>query len=107
MGSEASSFDEVKARLDEIVEQISEDGISLDESLALYEEAVRLGLEACDLSETDVLPPDEAEGAPEGAAEASSADALPTDVPSADGPLTDAPSTDVLSNDGRTDEPQA
>lgn len=49
------SFDEVKARLDEIVDQVSAEGISLDEALSLYEEAVALGLAACDLSEEDVL----------------------------------------------------
>lgn len=54
MNSERS-FEDVKSRLDEIVEEISQEGISLDDALSLYEEAVKLGLEACDLSESDIL----------------------------------------------------
>lgn len=49
--SSASSFDDVRNRLDEIVEAVNAPGISLDEALSLYEEAVKLGLSACDLSE--------------------------------------------------------
>lgn len=48
--SNAASYDQVRDRLDEIVEAVSAPGISLDEALALYEEAVKLGLSACDLS---------------------------------------------------------
>lgn len=49
--SNAASYDQVRDRLYEIVEAVSAPGISLDEALALYEEAVKLGLSACDLSE--------------------------------------------------------
>ena len=49
--SNAASYDQVRDRLDEIVEAVSAPGISLDEALALYEEAVKLGLSACDRSE--------------------------------------------------------
>ena len=49
--SNAASYDQVRDRLDEIVEAVNAPGISLDEALALYEEAVKLGLSACDLSE--------------------------------------------------------
>lgn len=49
-----TSFDAVRNRLDEIVDAVNAEGISLDEALALYEEAVKLGLSACDLSELDV-----------------------------------------------------
>lgn len=49
--SNAASYDQVRDRLDEIVEAVSAPGISLNEALALYEEAVKLGLSACDLSE--------------------------------------------------------
>ncbi|MBQ9955885.1 MAG: exodeoxyribonuclease VII small subunit [Eggerthellaceae bacterium] len=51
---EYASFDAVRARLDEIVEAVASDDISLDDALVLYEEAVKLGLSACDLSEADV-----------------------------------------------------
>ena len=50
---EERSFDDVKARLNEIAEQVNAEGISLDEALSLYEEA--LGLSACNLSEEDLL----------------------------------------------------
>ena len=63
--SNAASYDQVRDRLDEIVEAVSAPGISLDEALALYEEAVKLGLSACDLSE---------EGAEEGEAAAARQD---------------------------------
>lgn len=56
---ESADFSSVKTRLDEIVDEIAQDGISLDDALALYEEAVKLGLAACDLSEADILPPEE------------------------------------------------
>ena len=51
---EYASFEDVRARLDEIVEAVNAEGVSLDDALALYEEAVKLGLSACDLSEQDI-----------------------------------------------------
>ena len=56
---ESADFSSVKTRLDEIADEIAQEGISLDDALALYEEAVKLGLAACDLSEADILPPEE------------------------------------------------
>ncbi len=51
---EFRTFDELRARLDEIVDEVNAEGVSLDDALALYEEAVKLGLSACDLSERDI-----------------------------------------------------
>lgn len=48
------TFDAVKARLDAIVEAVSDDALPLDDALALYEEAVALGLRASDLLESDI-----------------------------------------------------
>lgn len=48
------TFEDMQARLEEIADEVSAEDISLDDALALYEEAVKLGLAACDLSETDV-----------------------------------------------------
>ena len=45
------TFEAVKSRLDEIVDAVSDDSLSLDEALSLYEEAVGLGLRAGDLLE--------------------------------------------------------
>ena len=48
------TFEDVHERLSEIVEEVSAEDISLDDALKLYEEAVKLGLSACDLSEQDL-----------------------------------------------------
>lgn len=48
------TFEDMQARLEEIADEVSAEDVSLDDALALYEEAVKLGLAACDLSETDV-----------------------------------------------------
>lgn len=48
------SFEAVKVRLDEIVDAVSNDGLELDAALALYEEAVGLGLRASDLLEENI-----------------------------------------------------
>ena len=44
-GEEQKSFEEVKTRLDEIVTVVSDDAISLDQALDLYEEAIKLGMQ--------------------------------------------------------------
>lgn len=48
---QSGEFGEVKARLDEIVEAVSSEDISLDDALELYEEAVKLGMRASSLLE--------------------------------------------------------
>lgn len=48
------NFEDVQARLSQIVDEVSAEDISLDDALKLYEEAVKLGLSACDLSEQDI-----------------------------------------------------
>ena len=48
------TFDEVKSRLDEIVDAVSDESLSLDDALSLYEEAVGLGLRASDLLEEHI-----------------------------------------------------
>lgn len=55
MEGQPESFEAVKSRLEEIVDAVNAEGISLEEALSLYEEAVKLGLSACDLSEQDAL----------------------------------------------------
>lgn len=64
----SDSFESVKDRLDQIAEDVAREDLPLDEALALYEEAVKLGLKACDLSE--IGPFDAQEDASEGAAAA-------------------------------------
>lgn len=55
MQGQPESFEAVKSRLEEIVDAVNAEGITLDEALSLYEEAVKLGLSVCDLSEQDAL----------------------------------------------------
>lgn len=49
------TYEGVCERLDAIVQEVHAEDISLDEALKLYEEAVKLGLLACDLSEEEAL----------------------------------------------------
>ena len=51
MPKEYENFQDVKTRLDEIVDAVSDDSLSLDELLPLYEEAVKLGSRASELIE--------------------------------------------------------
>lgn len=67
------TFDEVKQRLDEIVEAVGDDSLPLDEALALYEEAASLGLRASDLLEENIEAYNAQDEAPS-AAEAGGAD---------------------------------
>lgn len=94
MNNEHESFDAIKDRLDEIANEVAEEGISLDDALALYEEAVRLGLRACDVSEEDILIEEEATQ-PEGGDAAVAADA----AVGSDGTVTIADEVAEISDD--------
>lgn len=52
--TQSRSFDEIESRLGTIVDAVSDEGTSLDEALALFEEAVSLGLAACEITENEV-----------------------------------------------------
>lgn len=74
------SFEDVRSRLEEIVDEVNAEGVSLDDALKLYEEAVKLGLSACELSESDLLPEElQPEEAAPAAAEGEDAPALQAD----------------------------
>ena len=53
MSETYDSFESVRARLEAIVDEVNAEGVTLDEALKLYEEAVKLGLQACDMSEEE------------------------------------------------------
>lgn len=74
MSNVDANFDDIKQRLDEIADRVSQEGIDLDEALSLYEEAVKLGIAACDVSEIDAEV-EQAEGDAAGEADGASADA--------------------------------
>lgn len=48
------TFEEIKARLDEIVAAVSDEELPLDEALSLYEEAVGIGLTASRIVEEGI-----------------------------------------------------
>lgn len=52
---EKKTFEDLKTRLDEIVEAVNDESKTLDETLDLYEEAVKLGMQASSLLEEDVV----------------------------------------------------
>ena len=52
--SDVTDYSQLKERLDQIVEAVSNEGISLDDALSLYEEAVKLGSKASALIEQDI-----------------------------------------------------
>lgn len=48
------TFEDIKARLDEIVAAVSDEELPLDEALGLYEEAVGIGLTASRIMEEGI-----------------------------------------------------
>ena len=58
-GQQPSEFEVVKARLEEIAQTVDDENLSLDEALDLYEEAVKLGLQASDLLAAGIVVEDE------------------------------------------------
>lgn len=54
--TEVNEFEAVRKRLEEIVREVDDDDISLDDALDLYEEAVKLGLQASSLLEVGITP---------------------------------------------------
>ena len=49
------TFEDIKARLDEIVEAVSDEELPLDQALGLYEEAVGIGLAASRIMEEGIV----------------------------------------------------
>lgn len=74
------SFDQVKARLDEIVDAVGSSEMPLDEALSLYEEAVGLGLRASELLEENIEARDAEDEAEDGAGKAVCEAAAGTEV---------------------------
>ena len=74
MASETNiTFESVKERLDEIVDAVNDESISLDDALDLYEEAVKLGVQASTLLEEGIA-------AMDGEVEGESADGVADDA---------------------------
>ena len=64
------TIEDVRNRLDEIVAAVSDESVDLDEALGLYEEAVALGLAACDLNTAELVLDEEEREATAGDAKA-------------------------------------
>lgn len=79
-----TEFEKAKTRLEEIARAVDDENLSLDEALDLYEEAVKLGLQASNLLDIGIVveeEPAEGEAAAEGegaAADASAPEAADT-----------------------------
>ncbi|HAM16333.1 MAG TPA: exodeoxyribonuclease VII small subunit [Eggerthellaceae bacterium] len=86
------SFEDVRARLDEIVQAVSDDELPLDDALNLYEEAVSLGLRVSDLIEVGIDADSEEEGAPEAADPEVADGEAPANAPAAATPAAPAAS---------------
>lgn len=85
---QTNEFEAVKTRLAEIADAVDDESLSLDEALDLYEEAVKLGLQASNLLEVGIVVEDEAEadsqdeaGAEVPAMPDSNPDVIPAAVP--------------------------
>ena len=74
------TFDQVKTRLDEIVDAVGSEEMPLDEALSLYEEAVGLGLRASELLEEDIEARNELDDVQDGGAEAEAEAATSAEV---------------------------
>ena len=88
-----NEFESVKARLEEIANAVDDESISLDDALDLYEEAVKLGLQASDLLEVGIVVGEEAL---EGAAES---DSIADGAPAPNDPAGTIPSASVEQGD--------
>ena len=53
--SQLNDFESIKTRLAEIVDAVSDDSISLDDALDLYEEAVTLGMRVSETLEEGIV----------------------------------------------------
>lgn len=67
------SFDQITARLDEIIGQVRDKDTSLERSLDLFDEAIALGSKAVDLVDTTDFSPSELERLKDAPADASAA----------------------------------
>ncbi len=59
-GQQPRTFNEVRTRLEEIVEEVRDKDLSLEKSLDLYEEAIKLGNRCSDLIDKADYSPEEA-----------------------------------------------
>lgn len=61
--SQYTTFDQISGRLDEIVGQVRDKGVSLERSLDLFDETIALGSKAVDMVDTAEVSPQEAAAA--------------------------------------------
>lgn len=73
-----ASFVDIKKRLNEIADQVSNTDLPLEEALTLYEEAVNLGLHATNLLEEDITEDELAEAKEESVEESAAPEQSPS-----------------------------
>ncbi len=71
---ETSSFSQVNDRLKEIAAQVDNEDLPLDDALSLFEEAVKLGMQASDLLEEDLAARNQSEDEAQEALDAAASD---------------------------------
>lgn len=74
------SFEELRIRLDEIVEAVSDEALPLEEALDLYEEAVGIGLQASRIMEEGITTHDAEDQGNQGTSESSASLESSSDV---------------------------
>lgn len=94
--SEHAQYEEVNDRLKEIVEAVSDETLPLDDALDLFEEAVKLGMEASTMMEQDMAERDAQAEADDKAADAAFEAALSDDA------VTEAATEDAAVADAAT-----
>jgi exodeoxyribonuclease VII small subunit len=99
MSDERSTFETTKARLEDIVLQVRRKDVSLEQSLDMLEEAVRLVNQCNDLIDQTSWRSDAAEGEPDGVAADDEAPVTGTEV--ADGTTDAAPGDEEMPDDAR------
>lgn len=103
--SEAAGFDALKQRLDEIITEVERDDISLDDALSLYEEAVNIGIAACDASELDIPQEPADTEAEKGAADNTTSGAAPADAAPAQGEGAPEATAEAAAETAAADQP--
>lgn len=100
MAEMPQDFPSIKERLDRIAEEVAVPDIPFDEALALFDEAISLGLAACDMSEAD-LALEEAEPFEESATDDEAQDPAEGESPGAIPAPSESASLDAIAEDTR------
>ncbi len=91
--AQPGEFEAVKTRLEEIARLVDDENLPLDDALDLYEEAVKLGLQASNLLETGIVVEDDPESE-----DAAAPDAAPENAETPNAVAENAEAPDAVAN---------